>query len=257
VRLVPADDPTAAPLLVRARTVGVEYGVDDHGDTLLILHNAGHENFELATASVAAPDAWTTLIPGSDDFYMTGVSSFADFFVVEGREAGLDQIAVHFWDAPTTAQRIAFPEASYAAGLGENAEYATRSLRLSYESMVTPGSVFDYDVDTRGLTLRKVQEIPSGYDAGAYATQRLMLPARDGAAVPVSLVWRRDLRDEAAGNPLYLYGYGAYGLSIPPGFSTTRLSLVDRGFVWAIAHIRGGDDLGRACGQARSALEQL
>ncbi len=246
VRLVPANDPTAPPILVRARVAGVEYGVDDHGDTLLIHHNAGHQNFELATASLAAPGDWTTLIPGSDDFYMTGVASFADFFVVEGREAGLDQIAVHFWDAPTHGQRIAFPEASYAASLGENAEYATNMLRLSYESMVTPATVYDYDIHSRALSVRKVQDIPSGYDADHYATARLMVTARDGTAVPASLVWRRDLRDETAGNPLYLYGYGAYGLSIPPGFSTTRLSLVDRGFVWAIAHIRGGDDLGRA-----------
>jgi oligopeptidase B len=141
-------------------------------------------------------------------------------------------------------ERIAFPEASYDAALGENPEYRTSVLRLGYESMVTPGTVYDYDVAARTMLVRKVQEVPSGYDAADYATERLMLAARDGTMIPVSLVWKRDMRDDGE-VPLHLYGYGAYGIAIPPGFSTTRLSLVDRGFVYAIAHIRGGDDLGR------------
>ncbi|MFM6852865.1 MAG: prolyl oligopeptidase family serine peptidase, partial [Sphingopyxis sp.] len=127
----------------------------------------------------------------------------------------------------------------------ENPEYHTRTLRLGYESMVTPGTVYDYDVATRALTTLKVQDVPSGYDASQYATQRLMLPARDGTLVPVSLVWRCDAKRADGDNPLHLYGYGAYGIAIAPGFSTSRLSLVDRGFIYAIAHIRGGDDLGR------------
>lgn len=245
VRLLPADDPLAEPLLVAPRRKGVEYGVEDHDGTLFIHTNDTHANFRLATANLDAPDQWHDLIAGSDAFYMTDVTTFADFYVVEGREAGLDQIELRWYDDPARVERIAFPEASYDAGLGENPEYRTAVLRLGYESMVTPGTVYDYDVAGRTLAVRKVQEVPSGYDATLYGTCRLMLPARDGTLVPVSLVWRRDARRDDGSNPLHLYGYGAYGIAIPPGFSTNRLSLVDRGFIYAIAHIRGGDDLGR------------
>ncbi|HNJ48937.1 MAG TPA: prolyl oligopeptidase family serine peptidase, partial [Novosphingobium sp.] len=189
------------------------------------------------------PGEWTTLIPGSDEFYLTGFSLFRDFYVIEGRRHGLDQIEVRYYDDPARVEPIAFPEASFSAGLGDNPEWAVTKLRLSYESMVSPASVLDYDVAARSLATLKVQEIPSGYDASLYATERLEIAARDGTLVPVSLVYRRDRH---AGGPLHLYGYGAYGIAIEPGFSTSRLSLVDRGFAYAIAHIRGGDDLGRA-----------
>lgn len=245
IRLLPADNPLAEPLLVAARRTGVEYDVEEHGGQLFILTNDAHPNFRLVTASVDAPGDWQELIAGSDQKYLTGVTCFADFYVVDGREDGLDYIEIRYYDDPSRIERIGFAEASYDVALGENPEYRTGVLRIGYESMVTPGSVFDYDVATRQLCLRKVQEVPSGYDASLYATERLMLPARDGTLVPVSLVWRRDRRDTAGGNPLHLYGYGAYGIAIPPGFSTNRLSMLDRGYVYAIAHIRGGDDLGR------------
>ena len=243
VRLVPAADPLAAPLLVKARQAGVEYDVDLHGDTLFIHTNDSHENFRLATAPLSAPGEWTTLIVGSDTFYLTGVDLFRDFYVIEGRRAGLDQIEVRYYDDPARIEPIQFPEASYSAGLGDNPEWAMTTLRLSYESMVSPASVLDYEVASRTMTTLKVQEVPSGYDASLYATERLEITARDGTKVPVSVVYRRD---RTGAGPLYLYGYGAYGIAIEPGFSTTRLSLLDRGFAYAIAHIRGGDDLGRA-----------
>jgi oligopeptidase B len=242
VRLIPANDPLAAPILVRPREKGVEYDVDLRDDTLFIHTNDTHENFRLATAPLADPAAWTTLIAGSDDFYLTGFELFRDFYVVEGRVRGLDRIEVRYYDDPARIEPIAFPEASYEASLGENPEWATQTLRVGYESMVSPASVYDYDVPSRTLTRLKVQEIPSGYDASLYDTARLEIPARDGTLVPVSVVWRKD---RAAGGPLHLYGYGAYGIAIGPGFSTTRLSLLDRGMAYAIAHIRGGDDLGR------------
>ncbi|MCB2057694.1 MAG: S9 family peptidase [Novosphingobium sp.] len=243
VRLVPAADPLAAPVLVRARQSGVEYDVDLRGETLFVHANDSHENFRLATAPLSAPGEWTTLIEGSDEFYLTGFDLFRDFYVIEGRVRGLDRIEVRYYDDPARVEPIAFPEASFSAGLGDNPEWAVTKLRLSYESMVSPASVLDYDVAARGLATLKVQEIPSGYDASLYATERLEIAARDGTLVPVSLVYRRDRH---AGGPLHLYGYGAYGIAIEPGFSTTRLSLIDRGFAYAIAHIRGGDDLGRA-----------
>ncbi len=243
VRLVPAADPLAAPILVKPRQTGVEYDVDLHGDTLFIHANDTHENFRLATAPLSAPGEWTTLIEGSDAFYLTGFDLFRDFYVIEGRRGGLDQIELRYYGDPARIEPIVFPEASYCAGLGDNPEWAVDTLRLSYESMVSPASVMDYDVATRGLTTLKVQEIPSGYDAARYVTERLEIPARDGTLIPVSVVMRRD---RAGCGPLHLYGYGAYGIAIEPGFSTSRLSLVDRGFAYAIAHIRGGDDLGRA-----------
>ena len=243
VRLVPAADPLAAPILVKAREKGVEYDVDEREGTLYIHANDNHENFRLATAPLERPGEWTTLIEGTDQFYLTGFELFRDFYVVEGRRGGLDQIELRYYDDPARIEPILFPEASYDAGLGDNPEWAMSKLRLSYESMVSPATVYDYDVATRSLEALKVQEIPSGYDASLYVTERLEIPARDGTPIPVSVVMRKDRKP---GGPLYLYGYGAYGISIPPGFSTTRLSLVDRGFAYAIAHIRGGDDLGRA-----------
>jgi oligopeptidase B len=243
VRLVPAADPLALPVLVRIREKGVEYDVDLHEDVVFVHTNDIHENFRLATAHLSHPGDWTTLIEGSDDFYLTGFEPFRDFYVVEGRLAGLDQVQVRYYDDPARIEPIGFPEASYVAGLGDNPEWAVEKLRLSYESMVSPASVMDYDVAARSLTTLKVQEIPSGYDASLYTTERLEIAARDGTKIPVSIVSRKDRQP---GGPLHLYGYGAYGIAIDPGFSTTRLSLVDRGFAYAIAHIRGGDDLGRA-----------
>ncbi|MEI6643416.1 MAG: S9 family peptidase [Novosphingobium sp.] len=247
VRLVPAADPLAAPLLVRARQTGVEYDVDVRGETLFIHTNDRHENFRLATAPLSSPGEWTTLIEGTDDFYLTGFDLFRDFYVVEGRVRGLDRVEVRYYDDPARIEPILFPEASYEASLGDNPEWAMDKLRVSYESMTSPASVYDYHVAEQQLELLKTQEIPSGYDASLYETARLEISARDGTAVPVSVVWRKDraARNGTGGGPLYLYGYGAYGIAIGPGFSTARLSLVDRGFAYAIAHIRGGDDLGR------------
>lgn len=242
VRLVPAADPLAAPLLVKARQTGVEYDVDVRGQTLFIHTNDTHENFRLATAPLGNPGEWATLIEGTEDFYLTGFDLFRDFYVVEGRVRGLDRIEVRYYDDPAQVEPIAFPEASYEASLGDNPEWAMDKLRVSYESMTSPASVYDYHVAEGRLELLKTQEIPSGYDASLYETARLEIAARDGTAVPVSVVWRKG---REPGGPLYLYGYGAYGIAIGPGFSTTRLSLVDRGFAYAIAHIRGGDDLGR------------
>ncbi|WP_425437327.1 S9 family peptidase [Novosphingobium guangzhouense] len=251
-RMVLADDPLGEQILVKPRVKGVEYDVDERDDVLYIHTNDTHENFRLATAPLANPGEWTTLIEGTDAFYLTGMDLFRDFYVIEGRKsagtgAGLDQIEVRYYDDPARVEPISFPEASYSAGMSNNPEWHMEKLRLTYESMVAPSSVMDYDVAARTLETLKVQEIPSGYDASLYATERLEIPARDGTAIPVSIVYRKDRAETVGGSgPLHLYGYGAYGISIDPGFSTSRLSLVDRGFAYAIAHIRGGDDLGRA-----------
>ncbi|WP_424538883.1 S9 family peptidase [Sphingopyxis granuli] len=246
VYLLPAADPEATPLLVSPRRKGREYSVDEREGTLYILTNDDHPNFRIATASLAAPGEWTTLIAGSDHSYITGLSVFRDYFVLESREDGLDQVDVRRYDAPLTPGRIAFPEATYVAGLGDNPEYHQDKIRIDYESMVTPDTVYDYDVAAGTLETLKVQEIPSGYDASQYVTEWVNLPSRDGRTmIPASLVYRKGTpRDGSA--PMHLYVYGSYGYRVAPGFSTTRLSLVDRGMIYAIAHVRGGDDLGRA-----------
>jgi oligopeptidase B len=243
LRLIPASDPLAKPILIRARKTGVEYDVDEHEGTLFIHTNDTSTQFRLVTATLDKPGEWVERIAPSKDFYMTGVTTFADFFVVEGRDRGLDQIEIHRY-AGGASKRIPFPEASYSAGLDDNPEYKISKLRLSYESMVTPDTVFDYDLADAKLTTLKVQEIPSGYDASQYATERVEITARDGTKVPVSVVYKKGFKKDGNG-PLYLYAYGAYGYAIPPGFSTVRLSYLDRGFAYAIAHIRGGDDLGQ------------
>ncbi|WP_028965692.1 S9 family peptidase [Sphingomonas phyllosphaerae] len=244
IRLLPASNPFADPILIAPRQPGREYDVDTHGATLFIHTNDTDPMWRLVTAPITAPGEWNERIAPSPHFYMTGVECFRDFFIVEGREDGLDQIEIHSYDPSAAPRRISFPEASYAAGLGDNPEYEQTVLRLGYESMVTPGTVYDYDTATGDLTTLKVQEIPSGYDATKYDTQRLKITARDGTAVPVSIVYPRDFPRDGS-RPLFLYAYGAYGHAIPPGFSTGILSLLDRGFAYAIAHIRGGDDLGQ------------
>jgi oligopeptidase B len=244
VYLIPADNPEATPLLVAPRRKGREYSVDEREGALYIHTNDDHANFRIATASLAKPGEWTTLIPGSDHSYITGLAIFRDYFVLETREDGLDQVDVRRYDAPLTPGRIAFPEATYVAGLGDNPEYHQDRIRLDYESMVTPDTVYDYDVASGTLEVLKVQEIPSGYDTSQYITERVILPARDGTMVPASLVYRKGVKLDGSA-PMHLYAYGSYGYRVAPGFSTTRLSLVDRGMIYAIAHVRGGDDLGR------------
>lgn len=243
IRLVPAANPTAEPILVSARKEGREYSVDVRDGTLFIRTNDEHVNFRLATAMLESPDQWTTLIPGSDSYYLTDFMLFQDFFVTEGRIAGLDQIELRPYATPTAAESITFPEPSYTTGLGSNPEYAVSKLRIEYESMVTPGTVYDYHIAEKRLETLKVQQIPSGYDASLYQTERLIITARDGAQVPVSVLSRKGFKKDGT-QPLHLYAYGAYGYATPPDFDADRLSLVDRGFAYALAHIRGGDDLG-------------
>lgn len=243
VRLLPADNPFAEPILVAPRQEGREYDVDEHDGTLFIHTNDTNPMWRLVTAPIERPGEWTERIAPSPHFYMSGVTTFADFFVVEGREDGLDQIEIHWYDG-REPRRIPFPEASYVADLGDNPEYAVDTLRLSYQSMVTPGTVYDYALADGALTTLKVQTIPSGYDPAKYRTERLKITARDGVEVPCSIVYPAGYPTDGSGK-LYLYAYGAYGHAIPPGFSTSRMSFLDRGMAFAIAHIRGGDDLGQ------------
>ena len=242
VRLVPTDDPLAEPLLVRARQPNVQYEVDSAQGRLWILANDEHVNFRIASADPATPGNWKTEVAGSDQTYIRGVTSHRDHLLVTVRVDGLDQLLLRDYSGGDPV-RVPFGEASYSAGFGGNPEYAPTTYRLAYSSMVTPGTTYDYHPVDQRLEVLKVQEIPSGYDTADYVTERRMIAARDGKQVPVSIVRRRDFATDGSGK-LFVYAYGAYGFAIPPSFSTARLSMVDRGYAYAIAHIRGGDDLG-------------
>ena len=241
VRLVPAANPAAPPLLVRARKAGVAYEVDVRGQTLFIRTNDDHVNFRVGTASIAKPGEWTTLIAGSDRDYLTGIAAFTSYLAVQGRRDGLDRIVLRKDDGSEAA--LPFTEAAYTASIGSNLEPDAPLLRVNYASMVTPATVFDYDVGAAKLITRKVQQVPSGYDPSQHESQRFFVTARDGVQVPVAIVYRKGFKPDGSGK-LHLYAYGAYGIPTMPGFSANRLSLLDRGMAYAVAQIRGGDDLG-------------
>ena len=243
VRLIPASAPDGEPILVSPRRTGHEYSIDHQGDRFVIRTNDTHKNNRLATAPEGDPNesSWTPLVDASDSHYIRSSKAFQEFIAVEERIDGLDNIRLV--DRAGESKYVQFPESAYTVGLDTNPEFQTDTLRLEYSSMVTPTTVFDYHVDTNELEVRKEQQVPSGYDATEYVTERILTTARDGTPVPASVVRRKETPVDGT-TPLYLYGYGAYGLAFPPSFSTTRLSLLDRGFIFAIAHIRGGDDLG-------------
>ena len=241
VRFVSADDPSQPLTLISRRKPDREYHVDAAHGKLWIHTNDDHVNFRLAEADVSSPEEWRTVIGGSDRVYLTGVTAYRDHLAISSRVDGLDQLTLRTYAGEET--RIPFDEASYTAAFAGNPEFAPESYRVGYSSMVTPTTVYDYHPESGDLEVRKVQEIPSGYDASQYATERLTVEARDGAKVPVSVVYKKGFEKNGEGK-LFLYAYGAYGIAIPPAFNANRISLLDRGWACAIAHIRGGDDLG-------------
>lgn len=240
---LPVAEPTAQPKLLSKRQSGRDIYVDHGNGKFYIRTNDSHKDFRIAQVDEnnIAPENWQEVKAGGDGHYWRGMQVFKNFILLADRRDGLDQMLVIASD--NSEHYIEFPEAAYAANIGTNPEYDQQHIRLNYQSMVTPQSVFDYDPIGRALTLKKEQEIPSGYNKQDYATERLMVKARDGALVPVSLVYKKSFSKNSDA-PLHLYAYGAYGLGMDPGFSAARLSLLDRGFAYAIAHIRGGDELG-------------
>ena len=243
--LLDARAPERAPVLVAPRAPDVEYDVDHGGDWLYLLTNRdGARDFKVMRAPVSHPATWTEWLSARDGVFVEGVEPFRDFAVVSERAGGLRRLRVTEL-ASGDSHCVDFPEPAYGVVLDENPEFATRTIRFTYSSLITPDSVYDYDVQARTRELRKRDEVLGGYDPSLYRVERLMVPARDGARVPVSLVYRAPLARDGR-RPLVLYAYGAYGHIIEPTFSSARLSLLDRGFVYAIAHVRGGQDMGRA-----------
>jgi oligopeptidase B len=241
VRFVPASDPTAPAVLVAARKANVEYQCDAAHGRLWIVTNDAHVNFRLVSAAIETPGDWREEKAGSERVYLRGATSYRDHLAMTTRIDGLDALVLRGYDGEERA--IPFGEAAYSADFAGNADFAPTAYRVGYSSMVTPPTVYDYHPEDDRLETLRVLEIPSGHDPADYVIDRRLIVARDGAKVPVSIVRRADSKLDGSGR-LFLYGYGAYGLAIPPGFSPSRLSLVDRGFSYAIAHIRGGDDLG-------------
>jgi oligopeptidase B len=249
-RLVDLADANAAPVLVAPRESSIQYYVEHHpalfGEDALVIHtNAdGAEDFKIVWAPRAASGraAWRDLVPHRPGIYLLSFLVLADWLVRLEREDGLPRIVVRRLDSGEE-HAIAFAEEAYSLGIDGGYEFKTDLLRFVYSSMTTPTEVWDYDLVARTRILRKRQEIPSGHDPSAYVTRRLLAPTPDGETVPISILYRQGLdRDGSA--PCLLYGYGAYGMSMPASFSTSRLSLVDRGFVYAIAHVRGGTEKG-------------
>ena len=243
---IPAERPEDEPKLVARREKGVEYSVDEAHGTLFILTNADAPDYKLVTAPADDPgrENWTDLVPHEPGRLILNHTVYARHLVRLERFEGLPRIAVRRL-AEGDEHLIAFDEEAYALGLSGGYEFDTDTLRFTYSSMTTPARTYDYDMATRERVLRKEQEVPSGHNPEDYVTRRIMAPAKDGEAVPISLLYRRGTPLDGAA-PCLLYGYGAYGITIPASFSVTRLSLVDRGFVYAIAHVRGGKDKGQA-----------
>jgi oligopeptidase B len=244
-RLIDLVDESAKPRLVAAREEGVQYSLADRGDELFILTNAdGAIDFKIVTAPLAAPERanWRDLIPHRQGVHILDIELYAHHLVRLERANALPSIVIR--DLGNGDEHaIAFDETAYSLDTMGGYEFDTTNVRFSYSSMTTPSEVYDYDMASRSRTFRKRQEIPSGHNPADYVTTRIMAISHDGAEVPVSILHRKDLvRDGHA--PLLLYGYGSYGMAMPASFSANRLSLVDRGFVYAIAHIRGGADKG-------------
>jgi oligopeptidase B len=250
VYLIDSDRPASPPILVAAREHGHEYGIEhavlpSGGERLVVTTNRDRaEDFKICLAPVDAPGManWQDLVPHKPGRLILDTVAYMSHLVRLEREDGLPRVVVRRWE-DGSEHAIDFPEEAYSLGLSAGYEFDTLTTRFTYSSMTTPAQVFDYHMETRARTLRKMQEVPSGHDPAAYVTRRVLAPARDGETVPVSLLYAKGTPLDGSA-PLLLYGYGSYGIAIPASFSVPRLSLVDRGFVYAVAHIRGGKDKG-------------
>ena len=245
VHYLDANNPTGEFRLFRPRRMGIEYDIEHHTDTFYIITNEDALNFKLMKAPIADPsvEQWETVIPHREDIFLMGVSAFADHLVIYDREAGLPKVRVRNL-SNHQEHTVSFPEPTYEVSESVNPEFNTNTFRFAYTSLTTPFSIFDYNLDAQTRELKKETPVLGGYDRTQYQSDRVQAIAPDGTAIPLSILYK--VGTERTGkNPLLLTGYGAYGYSYPDSFSSTRLSLLDRGVVLAIAHIRGGSELGR------------
>ncbi|MGE5437769.1 MAG: S9 family peptidase, partial [Syntrophothermus sp.] len=244
-RILKADDPLGEFKEFSPRKKGVEYQVDHFNNKFYIVTNYEAQNFRLMTADAnkTSIENWKELIPHRKDVLLEGIELFDKFLVIQERKNGLTNIRIKSWDGEFE-HNLDFGEPAYLAYIEMNPEPNTEILRYGYTSLTTPNSVIDYNMVTRGKTIMKEDEILGGFNKANYTSERIYVKAKDGTMIPVSMVYKKDL-DTTKTNPLLLYGYGSYGISTDPTFSSVRLSLLDRGFIYAIAHIRGGQELGR------------
>jgi oligopeptidase B len=246
VRFASADRPHADFAVVQPRLLNVEYSVEHHDDSLLIVTNQQAQNFKLVTAPVVTPgwEHWRDLIPHRADVLIDGIDVFREHLAVYERAGGLKRIRISRPDAGE-ARYVSFPEPVYSFTPGPNEQFDSSTLRFTYTSLVTPNSVIDYDMRAGSWQMKKQDEIAGGYDPTRFGSERIYATAADGTRVPISLVYKKGIVRNGS-NPMLLYGYGSYGYNVDPTFDSKRLSLLERGFVLAIAHIRGGSDMGRA-----------
>ena len=256
-RYLPASSPNSEPKVILPREADHEYDVDHRNGLFYIRTNKGAKNFRVVTAPVSDPSEknWKEFVGHRPAVKIDDITMFADYAVLSEWENGLQQIEVV--DLKTNKhKRIEFPEPVYAAGISQNREFNTSVVRYGYNSLVTPNSVFDYDMSTGKSTLKKQTEVPGGFDKANYKAERVFATASDGTKVPMSMVYRKGTKLDGSA-PLLLYAYGSYGISIPPTFSATRLSLLDRGVIYVIAHIRGGGELGEEWRQAGRMMNKM
>lgn len=252
VRFVPADQPTAPLQILQARIPNHEYAADHYGDHFYIRTNDQAQNFKLVKALISNPskENWAEVIPHRPETLFEDFDLFSKFLVTQERSNGLTQIHIQPWESETETEgkghSLAFEDETYTAYVGTNPEFDTNLLRFVYNSLVSPSSVYEYDMETRQKTLLKQQEVVGGHEPSDYHSERIWAKAADGVLIPISLVYQKSTFSKTGKNPVLLYAYGSYGYSMDAYFSSNRLSLLQRGFVFAIAHIRGGEDLGRA-----------
>ncbi len=244
-RFARTGDPAGIFNLFYPREKDMKYRVDHHGEKFYVLTNWEATNFRLmeTSTSLTSKDNWVELIPHRDDVLLSDIEIFNDHLVISERKNGLRQLYVYEWDNKT-GHYLDFPEEVYTAGISVNADFDSDIFRLSYTSLTVPNSVFDYNMKSREMTLLKQDEVLGDFKPDNYQARRVYATAPDGTKVPVSLVHRKGIKKDGS-NPLLLYGYGSYGYSMDPRFSSVRLSLLDRGFIYAIAHVRGGQEMGR------------
>ncbi|OYX10973.1 MAG: oligopeptidase B, partial [Algoriphagus sp. 32-45-6] len=231
--------------MLQRRIPQLEYAADHYGDHFYIRTNDQAQNFKLVKAPITNPskENWEDVIPHRPEVLLEDFDLFSNFLVTQERSNGLTQIQIKPWEGEGHA--LQFDDETYTAWISTNPEFDTSTLRFGYNSLVVPSSVFDYDMISREKTLLKQQEVVGGYTSEDYYSERIWAKSENGVLVPISLVYKKSFFDKTGENPLLLYAYGSYGYSMDAYFSSNRLSLLDRGFVFAIAHIRGGEDLGR------------